>query len=241
MRSNRDMSPRMKARLAGLSYLVTIVAGLYAQGFIAERLFESGDAAATAANILNHQSQFRTGFAVYLVEMTAQVTMMALMYELLKPVSKGAALLSTAFGFIGCTIKIVSRLFYYAPILVLGGSPYLTVFSREQLNALALLLLKVNDQGAAIALLFFGFSTVLKAYLILRATFWPRFLGVLAALGGVGWLTYLWPPLGAQVFFYVAALGFLGAVATIAWLLIVGVDEERWTAQARAAQASIWW
>jgi hypothetical protein len=241
MRSNRDMSPRMKARLAGLSYLVTIVAGLYAQGFIAERLFESGDAAATAANILNHQSQFRTGFAVYLVEMTAQVTMMALMYELLKPVSKGAALLSTAFGFIGCTIKIVSRLFYYAPILVLGGSPYLTVFSREQLNALALLLLKVNDQGAAIALIFFGFGTLLKAYLILRSTFWPRFLGVLSALGGVGWLTYLWPPLGAQLFFYVAAVGLLGAVATIAWLLIVGVHEERWTAQARAAQASIWW
>jgi len=235
------MSPRMKARLAGLSYLVTVVAGLYAQGFVAERLFVSGDAATTAANILNHEAQFRMGFAVYLIEMTAQVTMTALMYELLKPVSKGAALLSAVLGFIGCTIKIVSRLFYYAPILVLGGSQYLTVFSREQLNALALLLLNVNDQGAAIALVFFGFATLLKAYLILRSTFWPRFLGVLAALGGAGWLAFLWPPLGARLFFYVAALGLLGVLATIAWLLIVGVDEERWTAQARAAQTSMWW
>ena len=234
------MSPRAKARLAGLSYLITILAGVYAQGFFAELLFVSGDAAATAANILTHQLQFRTGFAVYLIEMTAQIAMTVLMYELLKPVSKGAALLSTVLGLVGCTIKIASRLFYYAPILVLGGSPYLSAFNREQLNALALLLIKVNDQGAAIALLFFGFATLLKAYLIVRSTFWPRFLGVLAGLGGVGWLTFLWPPLGAGVFVPVAALGLLGAVATIAWLLIVGVDEERWTMEARAAQASIW-
>jgi len=235
------MSPRTKARFAGVSYLVTIAAGVYAQGFIAERLFVGGDAAATASNILNHVSQFRTGFAVYLIEMTAQVAMMTLLYELLKPVSKGTALLSTVLGFIGCTVKIVSRLFYYAPLLVLGNSPYLTVFTREQLNALALLLAKVNDQGAGIALVFFGFSTLLQGYLILRSTFWPRVLGVLALVGGAGWLTFLWPPLGSRLFLPIAAVGLLGSLVMIVWLLTVGVNEERWIAQANAARASLWW
>lgn len=234
------MSPRSKARLAGMFYLVTIAGGIYAQGFVAERLFVSGDGPATAANILNHPYQFRAGFAAYLIEMTAQIAMTAAMYELLKPVSKGTALLSAVFSYVGCTVKIVSRLFYYAPILVLGGSRYLNVFSREQLDAIALLLIRINDQGAGMALFFFGVSTLLTGYLILRSTFWPRFLGVLAVVGGAGWLTFLWPPLGLRLFPFIAVVGLAGSLATIGWLLIVGVDEERWTAQARAAQSSIW-
>jgi len=234
------MSPRMKARLAGLFYLITIAGGVYAQGFIADRLFVGSDSAATAAAILSHQIQFRTAFAVYLIEMTAQIAMTSLMYELLKPVSRSVALLSAVFGFVGCTVKIMSRLFYYAPILVLGGSPYLNVFSREQLGALALLMIKINNQGAGIALVLFGFNTLLTGYLIVRSTFWPRVLGVLAILGGAGWLTYLWPPLGGRLFLYIAAFALVGSLATIGWLLVVGVDEERWTAQAKAAQASIW-
>jgi hypothetical protein len=234
------MSPRAAARVAGACYLVTIVAGVIAQGVLSEQLIVSGDAAATATNILHHASRFRIGFALYLVEMAAQIAMTVLLYELLKPVSKPVSLLSAVFGLVGCAIKIVSRLFYYAPLLVLNGSPYLNSFKREQLDTLALLFLRVNDQGAAIALAFFGFGTLLKGYLVLRSTFLPRFLGVLAIVGGLGWLTFLWPPLGGRLFPYVAAVGLVGSLATIGWLLAVGVNDERWRAQASAAQQSIW-
>jgi len=109
------MSPRTKARMAGFFYLVTIAGGIYAQGFVAERLFVSGDAAATAANILNHPFQFRAGFAVYLIEMTAQLAMTALMYELLKPVSKSASLLAAVFP--GRTVHVVADAHYHGPAL----------------------------------------------------------------------------------------------------------------------------
>ena len=236
----KEISPRATARLAGVCYLITIVAGLLAQGVLSEQLIVGGDAGATAANILNHASRFRLGFATYLVEMAAQIAMIVLLYELLKPVSRGVSLLSAVFGLTGCAIKIVGRLFYYAPLLVLSGTPYLATFKREQLDTLALLFLQINDQGAAIALLFFGFGTLLKGYLVLRSTFLPRFLGVLAIAGGLGWLTFLWPPLGMRLFLYVAAIGLLGSLATIGWFLVVGVDEERWLAQASAARRSIW-
>jgi intracellular septation protein A len=44
-------------------------------------------------------------------------------------------------------------------------------------------------------LVFSGFYCLLLGYLIFKSTFLPRFLGVLVALSGVGWLTYLSPHL----------------------------------------------
>jgi len=125
-------------------------------------------------------------------------------------------------------------------LLMLGGAQYLSVFSTEQLQGLVLLFLKVNDQGAAIALVFFGFSTLLKGYLVVRSTFLPRWLGVLSVVGGIGWLAFLSPTLGYQLFPYIAAVGLLGSVTTIVWLLVFGVDEQRWKEQATAAATSIW-
>ena len=125
-------------------------------------------------------------------------------------------------------------------MLVLGGTHYLSVFSGEQLNAVALLFLRVNDIGAGIALVFFGFYAILKGYLVIRSTLLPRVLGRLAVLGGIGWLAFLSPPFGERVFSVVALVGIIGSLANIAWLLVVGVNEQRWREQASLAEASIW-
>ena len=86
----------------------------------------------------------------------------------------------------------------------------------------------MNDHGAAIALAFFGFYALLTGYLILKSTFLPRILGALSVFGGLGWLTFLYPPLGYRLFPYLAAFGLLGAGALIVWLLVFGVNEQRW-------------
>jgi len=231
-----DWSPRRMARITGLFYLLTIVAGIFAEGFVSNRLVVSGDAAATANNILMHTALFRASFTVYLIEMSSQIVSIALFYELLKPVSQSVSLIAAFLGLAGCTIKTVGRLFYIAPTFLLGGAPYLKALTLEQVHALALLLLRVNDEGAAVSLAFFGFHALLSGWLIFKSTFLPRILGAWSMIAGVGWLTFLYPPLGYRLFPYLAVVGFLGALATIVWLLVLGVNETRWKEIAAAGE-----
>ena len=230
-----ETSPKAKARTTGAFYLLTTLTGIFAQGFVSGRLVVDGDAAATATNILTHRGLFQVGFALYLIEMACQIAMTALFYDLLKPAGRSVSLLAAFLGLTGCIIKTLSRLFFIAPLFILGGAHYLSVFSREQLQALALLFLRVNDHGAPIALVFFGFYALLTGYLIIRSTFLPRILGALGMFGGLGWLSFLYLPLGYRLFPYIAVLGLLGAASLILWLLVFGVNEQRWKEQANAA------
>jgi Domain of unknown function (DUF4386) len=235
MEGMADTSPRLKARITGAFYLLTILTGIFAQGFVSDRLVVDGDAAATATNILTHKGLFQLGYAVYLIEMACNIAMTALFYDLLKPAGRSVSLLAAFLGLAGCIIKTFSRVFFIVPLFILGGAHFLTVFSAEQLQALALLSLKVNDRGAQMALVFFGFYALLTGYLIIRSTFLPRILGVLGMFGGLGWLSFLYLPLGHLLFPYVVALALLGAAALIVWLLVFGVNEQRWKEQASAA------
>ncbi|MEO8577589.1 MAG: DUF4386 domain-containing protein [Gemmatimonadales bacterium] len=226
------MTPKRMARIAGVLYLITIVAAVIAQGLIAERLINYRDASITALNIVTHPDLFRFGFTMYMIEMLAQTIMTMLFYELLKPVSKTGSLIAAVIGVVGCGIKALSRVFYVAPAIVLEGKHYLSTFSAEQLQSLALLFYNINEMGAAIAVVFFGLSTVITGWLIIRSTYLPRFLGWFAVVGGIGWLAFLWPPLGYRLNLYTAGIGLLGALATIVWMIAFGVNEARWDEQA---------
>lgn len=235
-----DMSPKTKARLVGVLLSITMVGGVFAQGFIGGRLIVSGDATATASNILTHEPLYRLGFAIYLIEMASQIAMTVLLYDLLKPVSKTASALAAAFGLIGCTIKTLARLFFFAPLLVLGGAHYLSVFDLKQLQALAFFSLRMNYTVETIAMVFFGLYALVKGYLVFRSTFLPRALGVVSAVGGLGWLLYLYEPLALRLQSWIVGAGLIGAVMNVLWLLVKGVNEQRWKEQANAATASIW-
>ena len=232
-------SPRFLARMAGVLFLLTILGGVFAQGFVSERLIVFSDAALTANNILANKGLFRLGYTVYLIEMACQVATAVLFYLLLRPVSNSVALVAAFLELTGCIIKTFARVFFIMPLFVLGGAASLSVFSTEELQSLALLLLKVNDQGAALALAFFGFSTTLNGYLVFRSGFLPRWLGVLSLASGLGWLTFLYPPLGHRAFPFVVIVALLDSAAMIFWLLVFGVNEERWKEQASAGAETV--
>src|SRR5438445_8451975 len=133
-----ETSPRLKARITGVLYLLTILTGIFAQGFVSGRLVVDGDAAATATNILTHRFLFELGFTVYLIEMACQIAITALFYDLLKPAGRSVSLVAAFLGLAGCVIKTLTRLFYIAPLFIMGGDDYLSVLSTEQFHALPL-------------------------------------------------------------------------------------------------------
>lgn len=233
-------SPRAVARAIALLFLLTIIGGVFAQGLVAERLINFRDAAVTADNILAHKGLFQVGFTVYLIEMACNVATAALWYVLLRPVSRPVALTAAFIDLTGCIIKTFARVLYIAPLWVLGSASTpgslvnqaLHGFTPEQLQSIALVLLRANDTGAATAMAFFGFSGVLNGYLIFRSTFLPRWLGVLGMMCGFCWLLFLYPPLGRGAFGITAIFGLLSSVVMIVWLLVKGVDVAKWNAKA---------
>ena len=235
-----ETSPSTRGRILAALYLFVIVAGITAQSFISDRLVVGGDAARTAANILANKSLYRLGFTIFMLEMVAQLAVTAMFYDLLKPVNRSAARISAVIGFTAAGIKTFARAFYYMPLILLGGASYLSAFQPAQLDALSLISLKIGSQGAAIALIFFGFETLIQGWLLFKSGFLPRFLGVLSMISGLGWLTYLWPPLGSRAFIGVALFAIAGVIATTAWLFIRGVDDEKWRARAALSTTSIW-
>jgi len=95
--------------------------------------------------------------------------------------------------------------------------------------------LRLNPRGVDIALVFHGFYCLLIGYLIFRSTFMPRILGVLMAIAGLAWLTFLSSPLADHLSPYNTASGIIGDGLVCLWLIVMGVNAQRWKEQAGAA------
>jgi hypothetical protein len=222
--------------MTGVVYLLFFLTAFLGEFFtraagISELGALPGDAAATAKAILAHEASYLVGVALGLISTACYVAVTALFYQLFRPVSRSIALLAVSFGLVGSTITAFGSLFQLAPMVLLDGSPYLSAFTDMQVQALALLSLHLNARVGSIALVFFGLFQLLIGFLIARSAFLPRLLGVLMALAGMGWLLFLAPPLANYLLIYLEVLGILAEASLMLWLLVMGVNSERWKEQ----------
>jgi len=230
-----EVSPRFKARIAGVFEALEGLTSAFGQVVVLGRLGVDGDAAATATNILAHQPLFWLGFASSLIGVAFHIAWTALFYDLFKPVNRGISLLAAFVGLVVCGIQALTSLFYVAPLLILQGGSSVSAFTTQQLQALAYVFLRLNGQAFNIDLVFFGLWCVLIGYLIFRSTFLPRILGVLLAVDGLGWMMYVSPPIANHLFPFIAAASALAEIPLQLWLLVKGVNPQRWNEQATAA------
>ncbi len=226
------VSPRFKARMAGVFQLLEALTATFGQVIVPGKLVVSGSAAATAANILGHQQLFWLGFASSLTGVVFHIIWALLLYDLLKPVNRSLSLLTAFVILVACAVQAITSLLYVAPQLVLTVESAGGAFTTGQLQMLALVFLKLNGYAFDIYLVFFGLWCVLIGYLIFRSTFLPRILGVLLVISGLGWMTFLAPPLANQVFPFIAAASALGEIPLELWLMVMGVNIQRWKEQA---------
>jgi hypothetical protein len=221
--------------MAGICQLMEAVTAAFGEVIIPGKLVVAGNAAATAANILEHERLFWLGFVLSLIGVAFHIAWALLMYELLKPVNRSLSRLAAFVILVGCAIQALTSLLYLAPLIILQGSSSLSAFTPEQLQALALVFLRLNDYAFQIYLVFFGAWCLLIGYLIFRSTFLPRILGVLLAISGLGWVTYVYPPLAHSVYPFIVAASALGEIPLELWLIVMGVNAQRWKEQASAA------
>ena len=231
-----NTAPGLKARIAGGLYLVTILAGFY--GFrVLGVLNVHGDAAATAARIVAAEPLFRSAIAAELIGAGFYVGLTGILYDLLKPVNRTASRAAAFFSLAGCATIAASLIFLLAPLALLAGAPYLSAFSPAQLQALALVSIRLFAQGYNIAIISFGVYCSLLGYLVVGSTFLPRIIGLFLFATGAGWLTdgfatLLAPAFESRVGAVFMASGLLGEGSLCLWLLVMGVDSSRWWEQA---------
>jgi hypothetical protein len=151
---NFQISPQLYARICGALYLYIIVAGSFADLFVRSRLVAPADAAATASNIMAKEPLFRIGFSGELLHLALDVAVATILYALLRPVDRNVALLA-AFMRLACDIILaLSSVSHFAALRLLADTGYLKTFQPDQLNALALVALKLHGDGYAISLVF---------------------------------------------------------------------------------------
>jgi len=192
------------------------------------------DASATARNLSVSESLFRLGFAGYLVEAVCDVSLTFLFFVLLRPVDGDLALLSAFFGLLGTAVFCFAELFYFAVSLLIGNAGYLRAFSREQLDALILLSLKLYSCAGGAFLVFGGVGAIVTGRLIVRSGYLPKALGVLFGLGGIGFvirnIAFVLAPKYAFDWLFLPTN--LAMLSSAVWLLTRGVNIAVWREKA---------
>ena len=239
-----DASPRQLARTAGVLYLVNIVLGAFAIGVVPAMLIVPGDLAATAHNIQAHEVLYRLGLAAHAVVVLTNVPLAVVFYDLFRVVDRRVALLVALFTVVGTAVEAAGLLGQFAPLLLLGGAPYAGAVPAAQLQALAYLPGDLSPVGYSITEVFFGCYTICLSYLVIRSGFLPGAIGALLAIDGLGYLVYSFadlvaPGFAAHLVPWIQLPVLAGEGSLCLWLLIAGVDVERWRERAAAA-AGAW-
>jgi hypothetical protein len=229
-------SPRQLARIAGALYLINVVCGAFAIGYVQGTLLAS-DPATTAANIQAHQLLYRSGLAAHVLVTVTNVPLALIFYELFKVVNRRVALLTAFFILVATAIEAAGLLNQFAPLILLGNQPDASAFSTAQLQALASLPGHLSHVDYTIYTVFFGLDILCLSYLLFRSRFVPRAIAVLLAVDGLAYLVYsftdfLAPNLAAQLTPWIQLPAPVAEGVLSLWLLTFGVNVEWWTKRA---------
>lgn len=236
----RETNIMAHARVAGALYVVLFVLGPFVFLFGKATALVPGDPSASAANVLSMVTQFRVGLIIETAIFLVEIVLAAILYVMFRPVQHALSL-AAAFARLGeAIVQGVNMLTSGLVMLVLGGTGALAAFSQPQLEALGLVFLDANAFVVLVWGIFFGFHLILLGYLVFASQFLPRWLGVLLAIAGAGYLaqscgTILLPSAKDTLETVVVVLAVPGELAFTLWLLIKGVDARLWHEQARTA------
>ena len=182
------ISQRQAAVVAGLAIVALVILAGFAYGFVFQSLVVPGDATATAKNIKNNETLFRISIFCWLLNFIVDVLVAWVLYIFLKPVNESLSLLTAWLRLVYSAIFGAALLNFSIVLLLIGNADYLSVFEKDQIDALALLFLNAFDDIFSIGLVVFGFHLLSLGYLVFKSGFIPKILGILLLLASLGYL-----------------------------------------------------
>lgn len=163
----------------------------------------------TATNILAHETQYRASIAVGIIGNLLYLALTALLYRMFERVDRTLSLVAAFFSVAGCAVQLMAALLQFAPLELLKSDP-----------SAASLSLNLYARTFQISFVCFAAFELVLGYLMLKATFLPRILGVLMMVAGALWMIFIWPPLATALFPVIAAVGAVAELAFMGWLLV---------------------
>jgi Domain of unknown function (DUF4386) len=227
------MTRTTNARLAGLLWFLGAVTGGFALLYVRSKVIVPGDAAATAGNIVASEFLFRTAIVSNLFSQVFLFFFALTLYRLFKEVNKALAMVLLTSIMMTVAIGVVNALNNFGALLVLSQADYLKAFTPEQLNAMAMIFLRLNNSfGQGLLEIFWTPYFFSFGLLVIKSRFLPKVLGILLMLMSVGYAInildkFLIPQFYPLMFTRLAmTLGALGGIPTILWLLIKGAKAQ---------------
>jgi hypothetical protein len=222
-------SLKKTARLAGLLWFLAAVTGGFSLFYVRSNVIVSGDAAATAGNIVASEFLFRAAIVSNLFSQVFLFFFALTMYHLFKEVNKALATVFLTSVMMTVAIAVVNALNNFGALLVLSQADYLKAFTPEQLNTMAMIFLRLNNGfGQGLLEIFWTPYFFSFGLLIIQSRYLPKILGILLMIMSVGYAInildkFLIPQFYPAAFTRLAmTLGALGGIPTILWLLIKG-------------------
>jgi len=217
------------ARMAGLAYLLQIPLGIFGVLYVPNALVVSGNLGMTASNILSHELLFRLSMVSAILCSLDTIVTAFLLYKLLKSVNRIQAISMLAFTVVVAPIAMINELNHAAVLVLLKSPDYAALFSVTQLQGLLSLFLNLHTYGIQIVGIFWGLWLFPMGYLVFKSTFIPKVIGVLLIIGCLAYLVdfatfFTFPQFDMRLTQYT----FLGEILMVLWLLIRGVNVERW-------------
>jgi len=223
-------SLKKTARIAGLLYLLTCIPAPFVLIYVPNTLIVRGNATATASRILASEWMMRLAIAGELIIAVAFLFAVLALYRLLVGVDKPLASLMVTLFALSIPISCLNALNNIAALILVRGADFLSVFTKPQLDALAMVFLRLHSSGLLVAQIFWGLWLFPFGILVYRSGFIPRVLGVLLILNGFAYpiqsFTSFLLPQYADVVSRITLPVLFGEAAIILWLLIRGVRDQ---------------
>lgn len=219
--TDANRSIRRASVTAGVGLLLMAALGPF--GIFIEGLVTPGDAAQTAANIIESESLFRLGIAALFLVVALDVVVAWALFRVFRPVSNGLSMLAAWFRLAYAGVFLVAIGQLVGVLRLLEGDDYLAVFSADQLHAQALLGINAFSDIWDAGFVLFGLHLLVLGYLAYRSGYVPKLLGGLLAIAGFGYaFDSLVAVLSPGFPIKVVTFTFIGELLLALWLVIRG-------------------